>query len=235
MSVQDPHRFERGRDVAGSAEIVAVQMERMRQLQVVDDFRQAGDDLRRRQRAVAFDGAGHGLGVLAPFPCGDASGVHRLHAVGLGGPDQPGDDVLRPLELARLEEIQHDFVVGHQHETRLVDDRRVVQLFVRVPGGKDRHRRFVDGRPAHARVQVAGRERRGRDAAQTGATLGRVHERKRAPHVFRRQARARSSARRRRRGCECRRRQATPPGRSHQSTARLRRRTRCGRRRCRCP
>ena len=45
---QDLHGFERGRDVARDAEVVAVEVERMRQPQLVDDPREAGDDLRRR-------------------------------------------------------------------------------------------------------------------------------------------------------------------------------------------
>ena len=92
-----------------------------------------------------------------------------------------------PFDLAGFQQVQHDLVVGHQHEARLVDDRRVAQFFVRVLGGEDRHGGLVDGRPAHAGVQVAGRERRGRDAAEPGATVRRVHERQRPPHVFRRQ------------------------------------------------
>jgi len=57
-----------------------------------------------------------GLGVLAPFPRGDPAGVDRLHPVGLGRPDEPGDDVLGPLVLPGFEQVA-------------VDDHRVSGMF----------------------------------------------------------------------------------------------------------
>ena len=122
-------------------------------------LRQARDDLARRDLAVAVDRLVKLLGVLAPLPGRDAAGIDRLDAVRLGRPDQPGDDVLGPLELAGLEQVEHDLVVGHQHAAGLVDDGRVAQFLVRVLGGEDRHGRFVDRRVAHAGVEVAGGER----------------------------------------------------------------------------
>ena len=152
------HGFERGGDVARRAEVVAVQVQRVRQAQLIDDLGQAGDDLRRRDLAVAGDRLVQLLGVLAPLPGRDAAGVDRLDAVDLGRPDEPGDDVLGPLELAGFQQVEDDLVVGHQQAAGLVDDRRVAQLFVRVLGGEDRHRRLDDGGVAHAGVEVAGGE-----------------------------------------------------------------------------
>ena len=77
----------------------------------------------------------------------------------------------RPFLLAGLEEIEHQLVVGHQHERGLVHNGDVVQLLVRVSGGQDRHRRLVHRRPAHAGIQIAGRERRRGHAAHAGAAV----------------------------------------------------------------
>jgi hypothetical protein len=53
--------------------------------------------------------------------------------------------------------------IGHEHAARLVDNGRVAQLLVGVPGGQDRDRRLVDRRVAQTGVEVAGdvRGRRG--------------------------------------------------------------------------
>ena len=75
MAFQHLHRLERGRDVAGRAEVVAVQVQRMRQPQVVDDLRQAGDDLRRRQLAVAFDRSDISLASLPHFQAATPPGL----------------------------------------------------------------------------------------------------------------------------------------------------------------
>ena len=166
------HGFQRRRHVPGHAQVVAVQVKRMRQLQLVNHRRQAADDVRRRDTLVAFHRLEQGAGVLSPLPRGDAAGIDRLHAVRLGRPDHPGDDVPGPLLLARFEQIEHELVVGHEHERGLVDNRNVVQFFVRVSGRQDRHRRFVHRRPAHAGVEVAGGKRGGRHAAQAGAAAG---------------------------------------------------------------
>ena len=91
-------------------------------------------------------------------------------------PDEPGDDVFRALGLARLEQIEDELVVPHQHERGLVDDRDVVQLFVRVARRQNRHSGFVHRRPAHAGVQVTGGEGGGRHAAQAGAAIDAVQE-----------------------------------------------------------
>ena len=86
--------------------------------------------------------------------------------------------------LARLQQVQHDLVVRHQQQRGLVDDRDVVQLFVRVLGREDRDGGFVHRRPAHAGVQITGREGRGRHAAEAAAALRRVNELPRGALVF---------------------------------------------------
>ena len=137
----------------GAPRLLQCKMQRMRQAELIDDLREARDDHGRRHFVVAGHRLGEGLGVLSPFPGGDSAGVDRLHPVSLGCPDQPGDDILRPLHLAGLEEVQHDFVVGHQDAATLVHDGRVAQLLVSVLGSQNRDGRFDDGRIAHAGVK----------------------------------------------------------------------------------
>ena len=82
----------------------------------------------------------------------------------------------RALQFARLHQVQNDLIVRHQQERRLVDDRDVVQLLVRVLGGEDGHRRLVHSGPAHTRVEVAGRERRWCHPADAGPAFRRMDE-----------------------------------------------------------
>ncbi len=124
----------------------------MRQAQLIDDLGQAGDDRARRHFAVAIDRLGQRLGVFAPLPGGDAAGIDRLDAIGLGRPDQPGDDILGPLHVAGFQQVQDDFVIGHQDAASLIDDRRIAQFFVSVLGGENRYSGLDDGGLAHAGV-----------------------------------------------------------------------------------
>ena len=179
VALQDLHRLERRGDVAGHAQVVAVQVQRVRQAQLVDDAGQARDDLRRRHLAVAGDRLGEPLGVLAPLPGRDAAGVDRLHAVGLGRPDVPGHDVPGPLGLAGLEQVEHDLVVGHQHAAALSTMGVSRSSSCVCLARQDRHGRLVDGGVAHAGVEVAGGEGGGRRPAEPHPPLGRVEERER--------------------------------------------------------
>src|SRR5206468_731058 len=106
---------------------------------------------------VAFHRLEQGAGVLSPLPRGDAARIDRLHAVRLGRPDHPGDDVPGPLLLARFEQIEHELVVGHEHERGLVDNRNVVQFFVRVDvdaAGKHEHAARINNLVARLRRLV---------------------------------------------------------------------------------
>ena len=80
-------------------------VERMRQTQLVHDPRQAGDDLARRRFAVAFNGRSQTFGVLPPLPGGDAAGVDRFHPIGFSGAKHPGDDVLCALGFPGFQNI----------------------------------------------------------------------------------------------------------------------------------
>ena len=91
---------------------------------------------------------------------------------------------MRALRVARLEQVEDELVVGHQHERGLVHDRDVVQFFVRVAGRQNRHGGLVHRRPAHAGVQIARREGRRRHAADTGPTIEAVQELARAALIL---------------------------------------------------
>jgi hypothetical protein len=176
VALEHLHRFDRRGDIARHAEVVLMKVHRMRQPELVHDLRQLRDDLGRGDALVPFDWLVKQTGVLPPLPRRDAARVDRLDAVGFGGPQHPAHEGLRAVELACLEQIQHHLVVRHQQQRRLVHDRDVVHLFVGVLGGQDRNSGFVDGRPAHAGIQIAGRERRRGHPPDTGAELRRVHE-----------------------------------------------------------
>ena len=185
VALQDLHRLQRRLEVAGRAQVVAVQVQRVRQAQVVHDAGQGRDDLRRRHLAVAGNRLEQALGVLAPLPRRDAAGVDGLHSVSLGRPDVPGRDVPRPLQLAFLDQVEQDLVVGHQDAAGLIDDGRVAQLLVGVPGREDRHGRLVHGGVAESGVEVAGDEGgRGR-SADAAAAHRRADERGVAAMVLR--------------------------------------------------
>ena len=162
-------RVERRGNVSRRTEIVAVQMHRVRQAELVANPSQLRHDRAGRQSAVAFDRRRQLLGVLAPLPRRHAARIDRLDAVRLRRPQIPRHDLLRPLVFALLQLVEHDFVVRHQRQRRLVDDRNVGQLFVRVAGRKHGHGRFVHRRQTHAGVEIAGGKRRGRHAAQAAA------------------------------------------------------------------
>src|SRR5262249_200279 len=75
-----------------------------------------------------------------------------------------------------LDQVKQDLVVRHQHAAGLVDDGRVAQLLVRVPGGEDGHRRLVHGGVAEAGVEVASDEGRRRGPADAAARPQRADE-----------------------------------------------------------
>ena len=87
MPFQGLHRFERGVPVAGHAQVVAVDVDRVRQAQVVAGLGHAFDDLPRRDvevldvRVEPVD-----VAALLLLPDFDAAGVDELGRVTLGRP-----------------------------------------------------------------------------------------------------------------------------------------------------
>ena len=149
----------------------------MRQPQVVDDSRKAGNDCCRCQMVIALDGVGEPRRVSPPLPSSDPSRVDRLNPIAFRSGDQPRDDLGRTLYIAGLQQVHHDLVVRHQHEAGLVNDGDVAQFFVRVSGRQDRYSGLIDGRPAHRCIQVAGGKGRWGRAAETGAKVPCMRER----------------------------------------------------------
>ena len=70
-AVEALHRFQRGVEIARGAEVVAVQVNGMWQVQFVTNLGQAVYDHRRRQLVVARNNFAHLLGVVAPLPRSD--------------------------------------------------------------------------------------------------------------------------------------------------------------------
>ena len=175
-ALQNLHRLDRGGHVAGHPEFVAVEVERVGEPQLVDDPGQARDDLGRRGRAVAFHRLVEPRGVLAPFPRRDPARIDSLHPVRLGGPDQPGHDVAGALQLAGLDEIEKDLVVGHEQEAGLVEDGRVAQLLVGVLGAAGRGRRPRSPSCSPSRRTCSRSQRWWGSGRQTHAALRRVKE-----------------------------------------------------------
>ncbi len=176
VAFQEFHRLQRGAVVARRAQVVTVQVQRMGQTEFVHDPGECRDDLPRRHRLEAGDRIMQALGVLAPLPGRYPAGVDRLDAVRLGRPDVPGDDVPGAFELAGLDLIEQQLVVRHEHAAGLIDDGRVAQFFVRVPGRQHGNGRFIHGRITEAGVKIAGNEGRGRGPADAAARHERAHE-----------------------------------------------------------
>jgi len=96
-----------------------------------------------------FDGAVETLDVAAAFfPDLDAAGVDELHAITLGRREQPGDIGTKLFRLVSGDLIQDVMIVPDKDEEPLVDDGRIVELFVRVPCAERRDRGVKGGRVA---------------------------------------------------------------------------------------
>jgi hypothetical protein len=181
---------ERGVGAAGEAEIVAMHVQRMRHAELVHRALQRLDDGARgdaveRHHVVEREFTQVGLE-------GDgAAGVDHLDAERARGRERPGHVVAhRGCAPACAHEAQQVIVVAQHRQGRLVDDRNVGELEVRVQGVVRRHRRLDHGGEAHAGVAAAGREgpparvrqRRRRTRGRRG-TLQLRHQQPRRIHV----------------------------------------------------
>ena len=92
MALQDLHGLERRRPVAGKAEVVGVDVHRMRQLQLVDRLGDRLDDLSRRHAEVV-DGRIDGVDVAGrmALPDLDAAGIDELGGIRLRRRQEPAD------------------------------------------------------------------------------------------------------------------------------------------------
>ncbi len=92
------------------------------------------------------------------LPDFDATGVDDLHAVSLGGSQQPGDECIESITISRLDRLHDEMIVAHQHEESLVDAGRVGEFFVGMSSGEGRDGGVKSRGVAHAEVAVTGRE-----------------------------------------------------------------------------
>ena len=129
----DAHGLERGRVVARVAQVVAVDVHRVGQPQVVAGLDEGADHLPRGE----VEGADllvqrRDVGVALALPHLVHAGVDQLGGVGLGGADPPGQRLAELLDSPLLEQAEQQHVVADQDEESLVDDRRVLELLQRA-------------------------------------------------------------------------------------------------------
>ena len=177
-------RRQRGFEVSGQAEIVAVNMQGMRHAGLVDRLLQRLDDRATRHAVIRNDVVKRKAADVV-LERRDAAGVddfdpkraRRLHC--------PGDVIAeRACAFARAQEVEDEIVIAEYRQNRLVDDRGVGEFEMRVQGVMRRDRRLDHGREAHLGIEPPGLERRPTDfgerrlggAARMGAMMFGQHE-----------------------------------------------------------
>ena len=144
---------------AGDAEVAAVDVDRVRDAQLLHAARERQDDVARGQAVV------HVLlveveGALIELEGVDAAGVHDLDRERLSGVHGEGDVVLDEGEVLLLDHrAQEEIVIAEHDERALVDHGRVAHLEVRLAGVGGQHGRLEGRRVAHLGVAVAGGHR----------------------------------------------------------------------------
>ncbi len=153
--------FERAFDVARHAEVAGVNVQRVRQAQLVDCLRQRRDDLPRRDLPM------HMLLVdvelaLVELEGRDAAGVHHLHAHRLRRVDHCGHVIAHRVGARVLvQQLEEQLVVAEHHVRAVVEDGHVAHLHVRVARVAGHHRRLERRGVAHLGIAIAGRQRAG--------------------------------------------------------------------------
>ena len=170
------HGRQRRAPVAGKAQIVAMDVNRVRQTQIHDRLRQLTDDPSRRDveaGKAAVKGAGEpspvrgrsvrtirpltGLGSPAPlFPRLDAAGIDELDSVGLRPVHDPADEGSQPGRIIAGNLLQGVVIVAQENVKALVDDRRVLQFFVGLASAERSDGGVESGRVAEPRVEMPG-------------------------------------------------------------------------------
>src|SRR6266550_657135 len=100
----------------------------------------------------------HVAPISSTLPHCDAARVHDLDRVTPSRPQEPRHVIARPGALTGGELAEQIVVVAEQHEEAGIDDRRVVELRVRVSSGERSHRRFHHRGIAEPGVAIAGRK-----------------------------------------------------------------------------
>ena len=239
-SVHRAHAGERGGDVSGHAEVVAVDVGRVRQRQAVGRLDQRFEDGARRHAIGSHRRIEPDAIARTALPQLDAAGIDHLDRIAAGGGEQPRRVLTRLGALAGGEKLQQVLVVAHQHEAAGVHDRRVVEIGVGPAREQRRDGGVEHGGVAQPRVAIPGgeRARQGAPGARARERLAVGQDRRRrgvAVVLLGQRGGAPGSPCRRPRGCGCRRRRASPPCRRRRGAAPTPGgRRRCGRRRCRC-
>ncbi len=157
-ALERAQRVERRAPVAGHAEVVAVDVHRVWQPQLVHRGGDRLDHAPRRDPGALVVERRHV--AVAALPHLDAAGIDELDAVAARGLEPPGDRVAHAGGLG-ADELEERQVVAHEHQAGGVDDRRVAKLGERVARRERRRGGLDDGRVAQQRVAVARGERRG--------------------------------------------------------------------------
>ncbi len=159
------HRGERRLDIAGNAEIAAMDMQRMGDAKLLHGARERLDDLPRRHVVIDVLLVEIEL-ALIELEGADAAGIDDLDGDRLRGVHGPGDVILDRLEVLLGRELAQEIVVGAEHdEGAFVDHRRVAHLHMRLARIGGQHGRLETGGVAHLGVAIAGDMGRGHGAA----------------------------------------------------------------------
>ena len=156
-------------DIAGNAEIAAVDVQRVGDAELLQRAGERQDDLPRRHVVVDVLLVEIEL-ALIELEGADAAGIDDLDGDRLRGMHGPGDVVLDRLEVLLGRELAQEEIVGAEHdEGAFVDHRRVAHLHMRLARIGGQHGRLEAGGVAHLGVAVAGDMGRGHRAAGAGA------------------------------------------------------------------
>ncbi len=162
---------ERGFDIPRQAEIVAMQVQRMRHADLVDRALQRLDDLARGDAVERHDV------VEREFPrigleCRRAARIDDLDAERAGSRKRPGHVICEHRRrLVPAQQIEQEIVVAEHRQNRLVDDGNVRELQMRVKRRVGRDRRLDHTGEPHCRIAAPGLERGGgniRERARRG-------------------------------------------------------------------
>ncbi len=162
-------RVERRLDIAGDAEIAAMDVQRMHDAELFERAREREDDLSRRDVVVDVLLVEIEL-ALVELEGADAAGVHYLYGDRLRCVHGPGDIVLDRREVLLRRELAQEIIIRAQHdECAFVDHRRVAHLHMRLARIGRQHGGLEAGGVAHLGVAVAGDMRRRHRAARARA------------------------------------------------------------------
>ena len=147
---------ERRFDIAGNAEIAAMDVQRMGDAELLHRAGERQDDLPRRHVVVDVLLVEIEL-ALIELEGADAARIDHLHGDGLRGMHGPGDVILDRLEVLLGRELAQEEIVAAEHdEGAFVDHRRIAHLHMRLARIGRQHGRLEAGGVAHLGIAIAG-------------------------------------------------------------------------------